>query len=70
LLRHQYDQAPEEDLPVLALPVQQSVGDIRAIFCEYCDKLSIEWRQMNQFNISVARAESVARMDGFIGPKR
>jgi hypothetical protein len=45
-------------------------ADIRAIFCEYCDKLGIEWRQMNRFNISVARAESVARMDEFIGPKR
>jgi hypothetical protein len=45
-------------------------ADIRAIFCEYCDKLGIEWRQMNRFNISVARAESVARMDQFIGPKR
>jgi hypothetical protein len=45
-------------------------ADIRAIFCEYCDKLSIEWRQMNRFNPSVARAESVARMDEFVGPKR
>lgn len=45
-------------------------ADIRAIFCEYCDKLGIEWRQMNRFNISVARSESVARLDQFIGPKR
>lgn len=45
-------------------------ADIRAIFCEYCDKLGIEWRQMNRFDISVARADSVARMDEFIGPKR
>ena len=45
-------------------------ADIRTIFCEYCDKLGIEWRQMNRFNISVAKAGSVARMDEFIGPKR
>jgi hypothetical protein len=45
-------------------------ADIRGIFCEYCDKLGIEWRQMNRFNISVARAKSVARMDQFVGPKR
>jgi hypothetical protein len=45
-------------------------ADIRGIFCEYCDKLGIEWRQMNRFTISVARADSVARMDEFIGPKR
>ncbi|MGH2961723.1 MAG: hypothetical protein ACRDL3_05960 [Solirubrobacterales bacterium] len=44
--------------------------DIRAIFCEYCDKLAIKWRQMNRFNISVSRAESVARLDRFVGPKR
>jgi hypothetical protein len=45
-------------------------ADIRAIFSEYCDKLGIEWRQMNRHNISVARAESVARLDQFVGPKR
>lgn len=45
-------------------------ADIRAIFCEYCDKLGIEWRQMNRYNISVARADPVARMDQLIGPKR
>jgi hypothetical protein len=45
-------------------------SDIRGIFCEYCDKLGIEWRQMNRFTISVARGDSVARMDEFIGPKR
>jgi hypothetical protein len=44
--------------------------DIRAIFCEYCDKVGVEWRRMNQWTISVARRESVALMDSFIGPKR
>jgi hypothetical protein len=45
-------------------------ADIRGIFCEYCDKLGIEWRQMNRYNVSVARAESVAKLDRFIGPKQ
>lgn len=44
--------------------------DIRRIFCETCDFLGIEWRQMNRQNISVARRASVARLDEFIGPKR
>jgi hypothetical protein len=44
--------------------------DIRGLFCAACDRLGIEWRRMNARNISVARRESVARMDEFIGPKR
>jgi hypothetical protein len=44
--------------------------DIRGLFCEYCDKVGIEWRQMNRWNISVAKRDSVALMDQFIGPKR
>jgi hypothetical protein len=43
---------------------------IRRLFCETCDLLGIEWRQMNARNISVARRDSVARLDEFIGPKR
>jgi hypothetical protein len=43
--------------------------DIRALFCWACDLLGIEWRVMNAWNISVARRESVARLDEFIGPK-
>ncbi len=43
--------------------------DIRRIFCDACDRLEIEWRQMNRWNISVARHESVALMDEFVGPK-
>ena len=44
--------------------------DIKAIFCEHLDLLGIEWRRMNAWNISVARRESVARLDEFVGPKR
>jgi len=44
--------------------------DIRAVFCEYCDKVGVEWRRMNRWSISVARRDSVALMDRRIGPKR
>jgi hypothetical protein len=44
-------------------------ADIRRIFCDACDKLGIEWRVMNERNISVARQASVARLDEFVGPK-
>jgi hypothetical protein len=43
--------------------------DIRAIFCDACDLLGVEWRVMNRWNISVARRASVARLDEFVGPK-
>jgi hypothetical protein len=43
--------------------------DIRRLFTATCDQLGIEWRQMNARNISVARRESVARLDEFVGPK-
>ena len=29
--------------------------DIRAIFCEYRDRVGVEWRRMNRWTISVAR---------------
>lgn len=44
-------------------------GDIRGIFCDACDMLGVEWRRMNARNISVARRESVAVLDRFVGPK-
>jgi len=43
--------------------------DIRRIFCDACDLLGVEWRVMNRWDISVARRDSVARLDEFIGPK-
>jgi hypothetical protein len=45
-------------------------ADIRRLFCTACDLLDIEWRVMNPRNISVARRESVRRLDEFVGPKR
>jgi hypothetical protein len=44
-------------------------SDIRSLFVDACDQLGIEWRQMNSRNISIARRDSVARLDRFVGPK-
>jgi hypothetical protein len=44
--------------------------DIRAIFGRACDALGIEWRPHNARNLSVARRDSVALLDAFVGPKR
>jgi hypothetical protein len=44
-------------------------GDIRGLFTSTCERLGIAWRQMNARNISIARHESVTRLDSFIGPK-
>lgn len=43
--------------------------DIRDLFCCACDELGIPWRQMNRFNISVARRSGVARLDAIVGEK-
>jgi hypothetical protein len=45
-------------------------GDIRALFTKACDKLGVSWRAWGRFHISVARRESVALLDTFVGPKR
>jgi hypothetical protein len=44
--------------------------DIKHIFCRTCDLVGIDWRVMNAKTISIARSESVALMDEFVGPKR
>jgi hypothetical protein len=43
--------------------------DIKDLFTNTCDMLGIEWRPWGRHHISVARRESVALMDEFIGPK-
>jgi transcriptional regulator with XRE-family HTH domain len=43
---------------------------IHGIFTEHLDLLGIEWRWSNGHTISIARRESVARLDAFVGPKR
>ncbi|WP_019630667.1 helix-turn-helix domain-containing protein [Actinomadura atramentaria] len=43
--------------------------DIQRMFTDALDRLGIAWRQMNRWNVSVARREAVARLDEFVGPK-
>ena len=43
--------------------------DIRRLFTDTCDRLGIEWRRWTRYHISVARRESVALLDTFVGPK-
>jgi hypothetical protein len=43
--------------------------DIRGIFCDACDRLDIAWTCPYWKTVSVARRDSVARMDRFVGPK-
>jgi hypothetical protein len=45
-------------------------ADIQGIFCDACDRLGVGWRQDGPYNISVARAASVAILDRHVGPKR
>jgi hypothetical protein len=44
-------------------------ADIRGIFTDACARAGIEWRQSNDWTISVSRRESVEKMDQFIGPR-
>ncbi len=44
-------------------------ADIQQIFCDACDRLGIRWSRSNWRNISISHRRSVARLDGFIGPK-
>lgn len=45
-------------------------GDIRQLFCEQCDALGIRWTVSRPGRtIQIARLESVATMDTFVGPK-
>jgi hypothetical protein len=43
--------------------------DIRNLFTNTLDALGIAWRYNNRNCISVARRESVAKLDEFVGPK-
>jgi hypothetical protein len=45
-------------------------ADIRGIFGRACDQLGIEWWANNRYSLSVARRDSVALLDAFVGPKR
>ena len=43
--------------------------DIRNLFVDTLDALGIEWRYNNRNTISIARRDSVAALDAFVGPK-
>jgi hypothetical protein len=43
--------------------------DIRAIFTAACQSIGVEWRTPRPNIVSVARRDSVRKMDAFIGPK-
>jgi hypothetical protein len=43
--------------------------DIQRIFTDACDRLLVMWRQDGPWNISVARRESVALLDKWVGAK-
>jgi hypothetical protein len=43
--------------------------DILRIFTEALDLLGVHWTQTTPRDISVARREDVAFLDGFVGPK-
>lgn len=45
-------------------------ADIKRLFCWACELLAVEWRRWGRHHISVARRDSVAKLDEFIGPKR
>lgn len=42
---------------------------IRDLFTAALDRLGIEWRYNNRNCVSIARRESVGRLDAFVGPK-
>ncbi|MBB4931038.1 hypothetical protein F4561_001858 [Lipingzhangella halophila] len=44
--------------------------DIHGLLGRYLDQLGIEWRMSNANNLSIAKRDSVARLDTFVGPKR
>jgi hypothetical protein len=44
--------------------------DIRRIFTDACDRLGVEWTPWTRFHVSVAKRDSVALLDRFVGPKR
>jgi hypothetical protein len=44
-------------------------GDILRIFTRVCDQLGVEWKQNYAWSISIARRDSVAFVDTFVGPK-
>lgn len=44
-------------------------ADIRGIFCEHLDLLSIDWTHPMDYVIQIARRPAVEALDRFVGPK-
>jgi hypothetical protein len=44
-------------------------ADIRRIFTDACDLLGVEWRPWGRYHVSIAKRDSVALLDEFVGPK-
>ena len=42
---------------------------IRRLFCDACERLGVHWTQSYWKTISIARQQSVAILDRFVGPK-
>jgi hypothetical protein len=43
--------------------------DIRQLFTDACDLLDVEWRPWGRWHISIAKRDSVAKLDAFVGLK-
>jgi hypothetical protein len=44
--------------------------DIQGLFCRACERLGIDYTFSSKgTDVSIARRESVARLDAFVGPK-
>ncbi len=43
--------------------------EIRCLFTNACDQLSVAWRPWGRYHVSIARREAVARLDEIVGPK-
>jgi len=48
---------------------QNESADIRAIFCDACDRLGLRWTESGGNRIYVSRKADVAKLDEFVGPK-
>jgi hypothetical protein len=47
----------------------QVSDDIRSLFCDVCNRLGVEYTLSKPKTVSIARADSVALLDSFVGPK-
>ena len=43
--------------------------DIRALFCEYCERVGVRWTRSSHRNVSVSHRPSVALLDEHVGVK-